>query len=82
MLVVVLAVVVGLYVQQALAYWSAHTQADEQSALARQLSLENARLTRQEEDLNNPAVIQRQARALGMVQPGERPYVVSGLPAG
>ena len=30
--------------------------------------------------LNDPATIERDARALGMVRAGERPYVVTGLP--
>jgi cell division protein FtsB len=78
----VLAVVVGLYVQQALAYWSVRTQANQQQSIARRLSRQNARLVRQEKLLNDPATIVRGARALGMVKPGERPYVVTGLPRG
>jgi GAF domain-containing protein len=79
-LVVVLAVVVGLYIQQALAYWSVRTQDNQQRSLVRRLTVQNAKLVQQERALNNPATIQRDARALGMVLPGERPYVVSGLP--
>jgi cell division protein FtsB len=80
-LLVVLLVVVGLYVQQALAYWSVRTQADQQQSIVHRLSQENSQLLRQERSLNDPATIQRDARVLGMVEPGERPYVVTGLPS-
>lgn len=79
-LLVVLLVVVGLYVQQALAYWSVRSQASEQQAIVHHLAQQNAQLLRQERSLNDPATIERYARALGMVKPGERPYVVTGLP--
>lgn len=80
LLLVVLAVVVGLYVQQALAYLSVHSQADRQRAIVHALSRQNAKLTAEQQALNNPATIEQDARALGMVRPGERPYAVTGLP--
>ena len=40
----------------------------------------NASLTRQVKSLNDPATIVADARALGMVRNGEKPYVVLGLP--
>jgi cell division protein FtsL len=79
-LLVVLLVVVGLYVQQALAYFSVRTQANQQQAIVQRLSHQNANLLKQQASYNNPATIQRDARALGMVLPGERPYAVTGLP--
>jgi cell division protein FtsB len=82
LLVVVLAVVAGLYVQQGLAYLSARSQADAQNAVAAHLARQNARLAREARSLNNPATIEKDARALGMVKPGERPYVLTHLPAG
>jgi cell division protein FtsB len=78
-LLVVLAVVLGLYVQQGLAYLSVRGQADQQAAIVQQLSHQNAQLSRREKALNNPATIVQEARALGMIKPGERPYVVVGL---
>jgi cell division protein FtsB len=80
LLVIVLAVVAGLYVQQGLAYLSARSQANQQKAAVLQLRHQNARLSRQQKSLNDTATIMRYARQLGMVQPGERPYVVTGLP--
>jgi cell division protein FtsB len=79
-LLVVLAVVAGLYVQQGLAYLSTHAQAEQQLAIVHRLTHENAVLEQQQRSLNDPATIQRDARALGMVRTGERPYVITGLP--
>src|ERR1700693_5496443 len=80
-LLVVLVVVVGLYVQRGLTYLSTRSQADQQHAIVSQLSRQNAGLLRLEKALNNPATIEQDARALGMVRPGERPYAVTGLPS-
>ena len=72
--------VVALYVKQGLALLSVHGQAQEQQGIVQRLSAQNARLAGQQRALNDPATIERAARALGMVRPGERPYVVTGLP--
>jgi cell division protein FtsB len=79
-LLVVLAVVAGLYVQQALAYLSVRGQSQQQRAIVRQLERQNAALAAAERSLRNPATVQREARALGMVRLGEHPYVITGLP--
>ncbi len=76
----VLCVVGGLYVQQALAYLSVRGQAEQQQAIVKQLSRSNAALRAQQKSLGNPATIVRDARSLGMVLPGEHPYEVTGLP--
>ena len=81
-LLVVLAVVLGLYVQQGLAYLSVRSQAHQQAAIVQQLARQNRQLEREQRSLNNPATIVLDARKLGMVKPGERPYVVTGLPGG
>lgn len=79
-LLIVLCVVAGLYVQQALAYLSVRSQANHQRAIVQQLSRANAALRARQRSLNDPATILRDARALGMVRPGEHPYEVTGLP--
>lgn len=79
-LLVVLAVVAALYFKQGLSLLSTHSQAQQQLAIVHRLSQDNARLERERRSLNDPATIERDARALGMVLPGERPYVVTGLP--
>ena len=81
-LLVVLVAVVGLYAQQGLTYLSVRSQANQQLSIVKQLSRQNAGLRQQQRQLNDPATIVRDARALGMVRPGERPYAVSGLPKG
>jgi cell division protein FtsB len=81
-LLVVLIVVAGLYVRQGLSLLSTHSQATHQLAIVQRLQRENAKLVRQRNALNDPATIERDARALGMVRPGEHPYVVTGLPNG
>jgi cell division protein FtsB len=79
-LLVVLAVVLGLYVQHALSYLSTRAQADRALATVQQLARDNRGLEREQKSLTNPATIIRDARALGMVQAGERPYVITGQP--
>ena len=80
-LLVVLCVVAGLYVQQALAYFTVHRQANQQRAIVEQLTRSNASLRAQQHSLNDPTTILRDARALGMVRVGEHPYEVTGLPS-
>jgi hypothetical protein len=77
---VVLAVVAGLYVQHTLSYFRNRSQADQQLAIVQRLTRENARLVQDEQSLKDPATIQQDARALGMVKAGERSYVITGLP--
>ncbi|HEY2259340.1 MAG TPA: septum formation initiator family protein [Solirubrobacteraceae bacterium] len=78
-LLVVLGVVVGLYVQHTLAYISTKSQADHQQAVVSRLQRQNRALEREQKSLGDPATIVRDARELGMVRPGERPYVITGL---
>jgi cell division protein FtsB len=77
-LLVVLAVVVGLYVQHTVSYFATRAQASSQEAIVDQLVRQNAALVKQQRALGNPATIVRDARALGMVRPNERPYVITG----
>ena len=79
-LLIVLAVVAGLYLQQAILYLSTRSAANQQRAAAVRLAHQNAVLTREQQQLNDPVTIERDARELGMVQSGERSYVVTGLP--
>ena len=75
----VLAVVAGLYVQQALALFVGPQPGRPAAGARPRLPKQNRQLA-QQQALNNPATILQDARALGMVRPGERPYVVTGLP--
>jgi cell division protein FtsB len=78
-LLVVLVVVAGLYVRQGLSLLSTRSQAAQQETIVTRLSHANARLAAAQRSLNNPSTIERTARALGMVRPGEHPYVITGL---
>jgi len=79
-LLVTFAVVLGLYAQHALSYLATSSQAAQQSSIVTRLIRENRALARQQASLNDPATIVRDARALGMVRPGERSYSITGLP--
>lgn len=74
------AAVAALYLNQGLSLLSVKGQADGQRATVQRLIRENRALEQQQSALNDPATIQEDARALGMVFPGERSYSVSGLP--
>ncbi|MBV9050520.1 MAG: septum formation initiator family protein [Solirubrobacterales bacterium] len=74
-----LAVVAGFYIQDAIAFFSSHAQAEQQLSIVHHLVQDNKRLEREQQALNDPATIQRDARALGMVRPGERPYAIIGM---
>jgi cell division protein FtsB len=74
----VLVVVAGVYVQDAMTYLSTRSQANQQRAIVKRLQRENAGLAKQQRALHDPGTIERDARALGMVLPGERPYVMMG----
>ena len=79
-LLIVFAVVAALYIQQGLTLLTTHSQAAQQLAIVHRLAQDNRALERQQRSLKDPATIERDARALGMVRPGERPYVITGLP--
>ena len=78
-LLVVLAVVAGVYIQDALSYLSTRSQAEQQEAIVHRLTRANAQLVREQKSLSNPATIVQYARQLGMVKAGERSYVIMGM---
>jgi cell division protein FtsB len=80
-LLFVLAIVIGLYVEHTLSYFSTRAQADRQQSIVESLARQNAALMREQKSLNDPATIVRDARALGMVRPNERAYVITGQPS-
>jgi len=77
----VLCVVGALYVQHAVAWFSSRSAYQHAHSSVVSLQRSNAALQRQEKAFRNPATILRDARRLGMVRPGERPYVLSGVPS-
>jgi cell division protein FtsB len=79
-LLVTVAIVVCLYIQPALSIVKTWRAERGQASMVHKLIRSNASLTRQVKSLNDPATIVADARALGMVRNGEKPYVVLGLP--
>ncbi len=77
-LLVVLAVVVGLYAEHAFSYLVTRSQAGHQQAIVNQLTRQNTALAAEQKSLEDPAIIVRDARALGMVRPGEQSYAITG----
>jgi cell division protein FtsB len=56
--------------------WQGSKASEQQLA---QLKHEKAELTRELREVSSPATLEREARKLGMVRPGEHAYVVHGL---
>jgi len=81
-LLLVLLMMVGLYVGPARSYVAARQEAAARSGEVRDLRRENARLRARRAALRQPQAVEREARRLGMVRPGEKPYVIEHLPRG
>ena len=78
-LLALVAVLLLLYVQPLRSYFSSSARAGEQARQVQELRAEHTRLLRQRTDLGKPGAITEQARKMGMIKPGEHPFVVSGL---
>jgi cell division protein FtsB len=78
-LLVVLLGVMLLYVGPLRSYVSTWQESKSRGAEVSGLERENARLRARRDELRNPRALEREARRLGMVKPGERAYVVEGL---
>ncbi|MFL5823515.1 MAG: septum formation initiator family protein, partial [Solirubrobacteraceae bacterium] len=62
-------------------YFSVRSQANQEMATTLRLARDNHRLLQEQQLLHDPTAIQRDARALGMIRQGERPYVITGAAA-
>jgi cell division protein FtsB len=80
MLLVVLVMVVFSFLGPATKYVRTWQLARETRGEVTQLRDDNARLRREAKLLNKPEQVELRARQLGMARPGERVYVVRGLP--
>jgi cell division protein FtsB len=80
MLLVLLALLY-LYLGAARSYLSTAQQAHRQRADIRRLESDNARLRARRRALERAGTLEQEARQLGMIRPGERPYILEGLPA-
>ncbi len=81
-ILVVFAVVALLYVGPAAKYWSARGEAANRRAQVEQLQREHRELEARRAALRSGDGLEEEARSLGMVRPGERPFVVEHLPKG
>lgn len=72
--------IAALYVKPLVKIISARGEASERRAEVVRLQSINDRLTNRVKALKSPAALELEARRLGMVKPGERAYVIKGLP--
>jgi cell division protein FtsB len=82
MLLVVLLAVLVSFLGPATKYVRTWQLARETRGEVRQLKSNNESLRREARVLKDPQQVQLRARQLGMARPGERVYVVRGLPKG
>lgn len=78
-LTLVLAAVLYSYLNPAIDFVKTYTTTTEAKAQLHELLRENRRLHNRVQRADDPIVLQRKARAQGMVVPGETPVVVRGL---
>jgi cell division protein FtsB len=78
-LVLVVFGVLASYVEPAINLVDAWRDANASKVELRQLQHQRARLAAQADSLDDPSAAAEEARSLGMVAPGERPYVIRGL---
>lgn len=76
----VMVVLLGLFIGPARSYVSTWQKSKHEHAVLTSLKHENARLKAQRAALLHPTVLEREARGLGMTEPGERVFVLRGLP--
>ena len=81
-ILIVFIIVAGLYVGPLSSFWAANGEAATRRAQVEQLRKENRELRAAREALRNGGALEAEARRLGMVRPGERPFVVENLPRG
>jgi cell division protein FtsB len=77
----VLLVLLYLYISPVRSLVGAISQSSREHATLASLRAQNAHLKAERDSLQNPATLEQKARSLGLVLPGERAYVISGLPS-
>lgn len=73
---VLIGTILLLYISPAKHWWDQRRTAASQSEELRMLEAENAELRRRSQALADPDQLELEARRLGMVEIGEKPYVV------
>jgi cell division protein FtsB len=76
----VLVALAYLYLSAGVHMFSTWRQSHRDNATVATMEREYKTLSRQHESLGKQATFEAEARRLGMIKKGERPYVVSGLP--
>jgi cell division protein FtsB len=76
----VIAALLYLYLSAGIRMLSTWHQSTHDQAAVATMQSEHRSLAQQHETLSRLATIEAEARRLGMMKPGEQPYVVSGLP--
>jgi cell division protein FtsB len=79
-LLVALGLVLLLYISPAMKYFEAWRLSGDTHTELKDLRTDNARLRARARQLKSPSRVELEARRLGMARPGERVYVVRGLP--
>jgi cell division protein FtsB len=75
-LLALLGFILLMYVSPAKHWWESSRTGASQSAELKELEAENRELKRRAQLLRNPDTLELEARKLGMVQQGERAYVI------
>jgi hypothetical protein len=76
----VLVVLGYLYLSAGVHLFNTWREAHGESAKVAAMQREHKVLQRQHEALGSPGAVEAQARKLGLMRHGERPYIISGLP--
>ena len=63
-------------------YWTTIHEAEQRRGEVAMLKRENERMRARRAALQGSSATEREARRLGMVKPGEHPYVIEHLPKG
>ena len=79
-LLLVLAGLVWLAIGPAASLVTTWHEAGERRERVAELEAANDRLAGRRDELRDPAALEGEARAMGMVRPGERAFVIEGLP--
>jgi cell division protein FtsB len=79
-LLLLLLAVAALYVQPARSYLTTWKDSNAKQEQLHELERQHEQLVRHARELHDPRTLETEARRLGMVRPGERSYVIGGLP--
>lgn len=76
-LLLVLGLILALYIGPLHSYLTTWQESKQRKAEVTRLEAERSRLLDRKRELERAVTLERAARSLGMVKPGERPYVVA-----